>query len=428
MQRQFKVYLIVYASTCALSASSSPTAPSNTLGSILATCCTSAAHEKGRYGIEATDGAAMLRPIISGRHARDSKTFLRGLVCTVALARHNNPEEATCTTSGADNTRLRIPGAGGVGPSGPPRPHPLDLEGKLYVDLVDALDATPPAPLESVRALVRMKFLEPVLRFMAPDDDDRESEGMILIAKKVGGGDGSGLRGTPDGPHFFSLKQRHACLGTVAMHGLVVLAGPHPVFFSGRILRYLCYSIQIAYADISVGNLAPGVGYPLVFRSVQLACRALAFLATTDVAEIEGASWGKDEEKRTGEEFGNEQKNMAARHGALKRVADSLISTSAINEVACVAQMPSRAGSIGGDASMRQYLERTVSSAAVLIASVCPVPASERDPFVRSVLSRLILCTTETGAIARSEQWFDTGGVPPRFFELLWTVFVECEG
>lgn len=342
---------------------------------------------EGCDGIEVSDGAAMLRPIISGRHAQGSQPFLRGLACAVALSRRDSREAMPPSSSDA-STRLRVPRSGGVGLSGPARPHQLDLEGKLYVDLVEALNAAPPAPLDSVRALVRMEFLEPVVRFLVSDDDldirDETSSGRE--DSKSGGGGGRKLCDLAEGPHYFRLKQRHACLGAVALHGLVVLAGPHPALFTGRTLRYLCYSIQVAYLDLTVGRLAPGVGYPLVFRSIQLACRALAFLATSDVKTMD-VSRGEHGQEGKSEAFGEGQEHIAARHGALRRVVDSLLSTSAINEVACMAQIPSRGAWVGDEEPMYRHLERTVSAAAVLIASVCPVPASERDPITRCVFS-----------------------------------------
>ena len=70
-------------------------------------------------------------------------------------------------------------------------------------------------------------------------------------------------------------------------------------------------------------------------------------------------------------------------YGSLRRVVDSLFSTTAIKEVACMAQMPLRMAWDGDGGYMFRQLERTVSSAAILIAGVCPVPAGERDPFVR---------------------------------------------
>lgn len=347
--------------------------------------CRTTTWTEGRDGIEASDGAVMLRPIISGRHAQGSQPFLRGLACAVALSRRGNPEAASSSLSDA-STRLGVPRSGGVGLSGPARPHQLDLASKLYVDLVETLDAAPLAPLDSVRALVRMEFLEPVVRFLVPEDDHdvRDGNSSGRTDSKSTSGGGNDLCDLVGGPHYFRLKQRHACLGAIALHGLVVLAGPHPALFTGRTLRYLCYSIQVAYFDLTVGRLAPGVGYPLVFRSIQLACRALAFLATSDVATMK-VSRDEHEQEGKSELFGEEQEHMAARYGAPRRVVDCLLSTSAINEVACMAQMPSRGARVGDEGPMYWHLERTVSAAALLIASVCPVPASERDPFTRCV-------------------------------------------
>lgn len=348
---------------------------------------------KGRDGIEASDGAAMLLPIISGRHAQASPAFFRGLACAVALSRHEGvPNDTSAPIAPARGRRL--PRAGGVGLSGPARPHHLDLEGKLYNDLVDMLDAPPPAPQEAVRGLVRMGFLDPVMRFLVPDDNTEEQRvsagGAHFEAGRGSVGKKGGLKGCSElaGPHFFRLKQRHACLGAVALHGLIILAGPHPAIFQGKTLRYLCYAIQVTYIDLTVGTLARGVGYPLVFRSIQLACRAMACLATSDVDVLhvpQNDEQGKADETSGALGDGDEHEEVAAGHGALRRVADSLLSTSAINEVACMAQMPSRAALVGDEGVMYRHLERTVISAAMLIASVCPVPASERDPFTRWV-------------------------------------------
>lgn len=362
-------------------------------------------HIQGRDGIEATDGAAMLRPLISGRRAQENPVFLRGLACAVALARRGTPGAAPYSAGAsavvppAAPSGLSLPRAGGVGRSGPVKPHPVDLEGKLYRDLIDALDDPPPAPLEAVRSMARMGSLEAVMRFLVRggdddeenNDDDATSE---VTAVEVGGkgasGGGSGdgrikkerakrSRGRARGPHYFSLKQRHACFGAVALHGLVVLGGPHPAIFTDATLTYLCFSIQVAYTDLTAGRLAPGVDYPLIFRSIQLACRALAFLATSDIGEVVSstARKGEHEDNEGGEDSGMKE---STRQGPLRRVADSLLSTTAIKEVACLAQMPSKAGD---DGVMYRYLERTVSSAAILVASVCPVPAGERGPFER---------------------------------------------
>lgn len=358
-------------------------------------------HTQGRDGIEATDGAAMVRPLISGRHAQESPVFLRGLACAIALARRGAPGPAP-GSAGASTvvpptapSGLSLPRAGGVGRSGPAKPHPLDLEGKLYNDLVDVLDDPPPAPLEAVRGMVRMGSLEAVMRFLVRDDDEESGDDNVLptavaVAVWVGGKGASGgtgkkeraggARGRARGPHYFSLKQRHACLGAVALHGLAVLAGPHPAIFTEATLRYLCFSIQVAYIDLTVGRLAPGVEYSLVFRSIQLACRALAFLATSGTGDVPSNTrqgGGGDSEGEGSE------KEESPGQGPLRRVADSLLSTTAIKEVACMAQMPSKTAWTGDDGAMYRYLERTVSSAAILIASVCPVPAEERDPFER---------------------------------------------
>ncbi|CAM9096960.1 unnamed protein product, partial [Hapterophycus canaliculatus] len=354
--------------------------------------------QEGRDGIEATDGVGMLRQLISGAQAQDSPIFLRGLTCALAVARPGVPGSPPGSTgegttpSATAPPGLSLPMAGGVGRSGPARPHPLDFEGKLYNDLVDMLDAPPPAPLRAVRGLVRMGSLEAVMRFLVREDDEDgvhpDDSKSVSVSGKAGRGRGKGTESSsrrPRGPHFFRLKQRHACLGAVALHGFAVLAGPHPAITTGPTLRYLCYSIQVTYIDLTVGKLAPGVECPLMFRSIQLACRALAFLATSD--EIGAVtSDSRPEEGGPVECVGQREegeRDGAVDHGLLRRVADSLLSTTAINEVACLAQMPSRAAWTGDDGVMYRHLERTVSSAAILIAGVCPVPAGERDPFTR---------------------------------------------
>ncbi|CAM9883661.1 unnamed protein product [Scytosiphon promiscuus] len=349
--------------------------------------------QEGRDGIEATDGVGMLRHLISGCQAQDSLVFLRGLTCALAVARQGVPGSPPGaagegrTPSATAPPGLSLPRAGGVGRSGPARPHPLDFEGKLYNDLVDLLDAPPPAPSRAVQGLVRMGSLEAVMRFLVREDDEEgvgEDDGMSLSVAGKAGRSGEKDPCRHRGPHYFRLKQRHACLGAVALHGLAVLAGPHPAIMTGSTLRYLCYSIQVTYIDLTVGKLAPGVEYPLMFRSIQLACRALAFLATSDTGTVllgsqqeEGRPIGGVGQPEEGESDG------AVDHGPLRRVADSLLSTTAINEVACIAQMPSRAAWAGDGGFMYRHLERTVSSAAILIAGVCPVPAGERDPFTR---------------------------------------------
>lgn len=328
----------------------------------------------------------MLKPLISGRWAQDSPVFLRGLTCAVALVRRKDSSLAPGTTGPEERY---LPRAGGVGLSGPPYPHHLDLKGKLYNDLVDMLDAPPPMPLESVRGLVRMEFLQAMMSFLVRNDDDNEGETMSW---GLSGVDSShdiecdmsrrskrkhgGPRGLERGPYYFRLGQRHACLGAVILHGLIVLAGPQPVIFSGPTLRYLCYSIQVAYLDLTMGKLSKDVGYALMFRSIQLACRALGFLATSETSD-ESISDGK----RRG--LTRENEAIIAEQGALRMVADCLLSTSAINEVACMAQMPSKGTWLGEERSVYRHLEKTVSSAALLIASICPVPAGERDPFTR---------------------------------------------
>ena len=364
---------------------------------------TRTSYEQGRDGIEATDGIAMLQPLISGSQAQDSPVFLRGLACAIAIARQGVPGSAPgytgedATPSATAPPGLSLPRAGGVGRSGPAKPHPLDIEGKLYNDLVEILDAPPPAPLKAVRGLVRMGSLEAVMRFLVREDDEEgggggaDNDASVSSAGGVVAGSGGRTKkhsAAPRGPHYFRLKQRHACLGAVALHGLAVLAGPHPAIMTGPTLRYLCYSIQVAYIDLTVGKLAPGVGYPLMFRSIQLACRALAFLATSDAVYVACKAEAAGGEAVVGEvgdalEDSGDQ-GGAVDHGPLRRVADSLISTTAINEVACMAQMPSRAAWAGDEGLMYRHLERTVSSAAILVAGVCPVPAGERDPFTRS--------------------------------------------
>ncbi|CAM9105103.1 unnamed protein product [Ectocarpus sp. 13 AM-2016] len=355
--------------------------------------------QEGRDGIEATDGMAMLRPLISGAQAQDSPVFLRGLACAVAIARQGAPGSAPgstgegATPSATAPPGLSLPKAGGVGRSGPPKPHPLDFEGKLYDDLVGILDAPPPAPLNAVRGLVRMGSLEAVMRFLVREDDGEEYGTHDDESVSLSGGGGAGRTrrkpgGRSSGPHYFNLKQRHACLGAVALHGLAVLAGPLPAIMTGPTLRYLCYSIQIAYIDLTVGTLAPGVDYPLMFRSIQVACRALAFLATSGATGAPPLGDGEPENGtvdfgRGQAEDAQDSSSVIVDHGRLRRVADSLLSTTAINEVACLAQMPSRAAWAGDEGHMYRHLERTVSSAAILVAGVCPVPAGERDPFTR---------------------------------------------
>lgn len=354
---------------------------------------------KGRDGIEASEGAVMLRPLICGSRAQDSPVFLRGLACAVALTRREVPDPSLSLTGVGMNhssfpspSGSLLPKAGGVGRSGPPKPHPLDLEGKLYNDLVEVLDIPPPAPLKAVRGMVRMGFLESVMRFLVRDDDegcsaDDGSASLPETGVEVGGGGVRSMRRRKKaprrarGPYYFSLKQRHACLGAVALHGLSVLAGPQPCIFTEPTLRYLCYSIQVAYIDLTVGRLAPGVEYPLVIRSIQLTCRALAFLATSEGGEAPSAVGKRGHE--IADDDHKEESGVWVNRGPLRRVADSLISTTAINELACLAQMPSKTAWSGDGGFMYRHLEQTVSSAAILIASVCPVPAGERDPFSR---------------------------------------------
>ena len=375
---------------------------------------------KGREGIEASEGGAMLLPLVSGGQAQESPIFLRGLACAIALARrgpHGPPPGSTTAAGGSlppsAPAGLSLPRPGGVGLSGPAKPHPLDLEGKLYNDLVDVLDAPPPVPLEGVRGLVRMGFLEAVMRFLVREDDEGDdhdtADGRLTLSGGAKGGSSRegrsgrrkrGGRGGVEkkprfrarGPYYFSLKQRHACLGAVALHGLVVLVGPHPTILSGQTLRYLCYSIQVAYIDLTVGRLAPGMGYPLLFRSIQLACRALAFLAASDDSQhnapLQAARKCEDNDETVEGDDGQQvegapEGGVVAEYGSLRRVVDSLFSTTAMKEVACMAQMPSRTAWDGDDGYMFRQLERTVSSAAILIAGVCPVPAGERNPFVR---------------------------------------------
>lgn len=341
----------------------------------------------------------MLQPLISGCQAQDSPVFLRGLACAIAIARQGVPGSAPgstgegATPSATAPPGLSLPRAGGVGRSGPAKPHPLDIEGKLYHDLVEILDAPPPDPLKAVRGLVRMGSLEAVMRFLVREDDEEgdgaEDNGSVSSSGGTvvgpGGSRAKKPSEAPRGPHYFRLKQRHACLGAVALHGLIVLAGPHPAIMTGSTLRYLCYSIQVAYIDLTVGKLAPGVGYPLMFRSIQLACRALAFLATSDGVGVRSKTEAEGEGRvvETGGAHEKGDHGGAVEHGPLRRVADSLVSTTAINEVACMAQMPSRAAWTGDEGFMYRHLERTVSSAAILVAGVCPVPAGERDPFTR---------------------------------------------
>eukprot|EP00752_Nemacystus_decipiens_P010681 g9512.t1 len=376
--------------------SQEPLVPDMSLAFFLQLC----SRQEGRDGIEATDGIAMLQPLISGTQAQDSPVFLRGLACAIAIARQGVPGSAPgytgegATPSATAPPGLSLPNAGGVGRSGPAKPHPLDIEGKLYNDLVEILDAPPPGPLKAVRGLVRMGSLEAVMRFLVREDDDEggggaDNDGSVSSTGGGGAGPGGGWKKharTLRGPHYFRLKQRHACLGAVALHGLAVLAGPHPAIMTGSTLRYLCYSIQVAYIDLTVGKLAPGVGYSLMFRSIQLACRALAFLATSVGVGVgcktEAGGEGVVSEVGGALEDGGDQGD-AVDHGPLRRVADSLISTTAINEVASMAQMPSRAAWAGDEGSMFRHLERTVSSAAILVAGICPVPAGERDPFTR---------------------------------------------
>lgn len=395
---------------------------------------------KGRDGIEATDGMAMLRPLISGAQAQDSPVFLRGLACAVAIARQGAPGSAPgstgegATPSATAPPGLSLPKTGGVGRSGPPKPHPLDFEGKLYDDLVGILDAPPPAPLNAVRGLVRMGSLEAVMRFLVREDDGEEygTDDDESVSLSGGGGAGRTRRkpgGRSSGPHYFRLKQRHACLGAVALHGLAVLAGPHPAIMTGPTLRYLCYSIQIAYIDLTVGTLAPGVDYPLMFRSIQLACRALAFLATSGATGAPPLGDGEPENGtvdfgRGQAEDAQDSNSVIVDHGPLRRVADSLLSTTAINEVACLAQMPSRAAWAGDEGHMYRHLERTVSTAAILVAGVCPVPAGERDPFTRSAhingafMSTLIVVQLLAGA-RRSMN-------PKQKYFLWWRAHVRC--
>lgn len=331
----------------------------------------------------------MLRPLISSHRATDSPVFLRALACAVALARRQDLDVTPRNTAAGG----QLPRAGGVGSSGPARPHKLDLTDKLYNDLVQMLDAPPPSPSESVQGLVRMGSLHAVMEFLVRDgaqgDGDKRGAGDSIALGSPDVAD-AGLRpkrchkGRPycleRSPHYFQLPQRQACLGAVVLHGLVVLAGPQPVFSTDSTVRYLCYSIQVAYTDLTVGRLSPDVGYPLMFRSIQLACRALAFLATSEVPDV---SVGDGEDEKSEDPGRRDGDAVELYHGALRRVADGLLSTSAINEVARMAQMPSKGAWVGDEGSMYRHLERTVSFAALLIGSICPVPAGERDPFTR---------------------------------------------
>lgn len=336
----------------------------------------------------------MLRPLISGRRAQNSPAFLRGLVCAVALAHRgiqgleSNATKADLASPANGPSGLPLPKSGGIGRSAPPKPPHLDLESMLYKDLVDMLDKPHPGPLETVREMIRVGSLEGVMYFLVRNDEGDFTEndsapGLDLDARaREGKSRKSGwcyeLPCRAGAPHYFHLRQRHACLGAIALHGLTVLAGPHPAIFTEATLQYLSYSIHVAYVDLTVGKLAPDVGYPLVFRSIQLACRALAFLATSD--ESAGRR-NKDRSKDNGGADKSSEGTM--NHGPLRRVMDSLFSTTAIKEVACMAQMPSRAAWLGESDCMYRHLERSVISAAILISSICPTPASERDAFTR---------------------------------------------
>ncbi|CAM9464946.1 unnamed protein product, partial [Choristocarpus tenellus] len=286
---------------------------------------------EGRDGIETSGGAEMLLPIASGRHAQGSPSLLRALCCIVGLARRG--EHST-----------QHPSAGGVGTSGPPCPNPMDLEGKLYADLIDAFEAPPPAPLRTVHALVRMGTLSAVMNFLTPPGDENKG-------------------------HFFTLTQKHACLGTLILQGLVVLSGAAPEVFSDQVVLFLCYAVQSGYTGITRGSVGPGVNETLLFRSIQVSCRALAFLAAN------GSDRGCLDAKHKKQE---EEIETKGKKESLWRVADCLLTTGVIKQVASLSQMPSRTSG-----SMYLHLVKCVSCAAILVANVCPVPSGERDPFTR---------------------------------------------
>lgn len=336
----------------------------------------------------------MLRPYISGRRAQNSPAFLRGLVCAVALAHRgiqglqSNPTKANLVSPSKGPSGLPLPKSGGIGRSAPPKPPHLDLEGMIYKDLVDMLDKPHPGPLETVREMIRGGSIEGVMYFLVRNDEGDFIENDTVLGLDLDARAGEGmsrksgwhqdLHHRASVTHYFHLRQRHACLGAIVLHGLTVLAGPHPAIFTEATLQYLSYSIHVAYVDLTVGRLAPDVEYPLVFRSIQLACRALAFLATSD--ESAGR---RNKDKYMNNRGADKSSEGTIDHGPLRRVMDTLFLTTAIKEVACMAQMPSRAAWIGESDYMYRHLERTAISAAILIASICPIPASELDPFTR---------------------------------------------
>lgn len=336
----------------------------------------------------------MLRPLISGRRAQNSPVFLRGLVCAIALAHRgiqglqSNPTKAYLASPSKGPSGLPLPKSGGIGRSAPPKPPHLDLEGMLYKDLVDMLDKPHPGPLETVREMLRGGSLEGVMYFLVRNDEGDFVENDNVQGLNLDARTGEGMPHKSGwyhelprravATHYFHLSQRHACLGAIVLHGLTVLAGPHPVIFTEATLQYLSYSIHVAYVDLTNGRLAPDVEYPLVFRSIQLACQALAFLATSD--ESAGR---RNKDESTNNRGTDKSSQETIDHGPLRRVTDSLFLTTAIKEVACMAQMPSRAAWLGESDCMYRHLERTAISAAILIASICPIPASERDPFTR---------------------------------------------
>ncbi|CAM9544466.1 unnamed protein product [Chrysoparadoxa australica] len=289
--------------------SSEEPVPSACLALFLQLC----SRQEGRDGIQATDGVSLVMPMCSGERNYESDSFIRGLTCLVALARTGvyhliKPPAGRAVATGAAATGAATAAA---------------LKEKLYQDLMEALESQGSDAQDCVDNLAAMGSLEQVLHFLVRPEKKR---------------------------HFFKLPQEQACAGAIILHSLVVLTGaPHPLIFSPEVLNYLSYSIQTSYNDLSEGRIGQASSEPLLFQSVQLSCRALAFMCACQSPD-----------------------------NALRQVADCLISTASLNEVAAMLQLPNFDNS-----PMYFQLARSVQFAALLAANLCPIPAGERDPFTK---------------------------------------------
>jgi hypothetical protein len=267
---------------------------------------------EGRESLCSREAVGMLLPLCSGnpKLPRESSHFLLGLTCLVALSRQGvwhtvAPPYSMAAARGFSKRS--------------------DLASRLYLSLMSALGKN---ARKFSRKLIATGALDPLILFLCGSDDQS---------------------------HYFDIDPLEGAAGSIVLHGLIVHTDACASLFQLPCLHYLCLAVQNGYNILVDNGYADTNDVPveLIVKSVELSCRALAYLATSQSSDA-----------------------LAARGiGCLRFVVDGLISTSALNEVGCMIVIPRGAME---ERHVRSYVAMA-KMAAILAGSICPIPADERD-------------------------------------------------